>query len=266
MLLTFDIGNTNIKVVVFDKQTAIHQWRISTNPKRTGDEYFSIIKSLMSSENVDTKTLENTIISSVVPKLIGAFVIATQKLTGQKPIILNPEHYKKLPVIVPENSVSEIGTDLLCDAVGAWNKYNQPCIIADFGTALSFTAIAPNAEIAGIAIAPGIGTAVNSLFNNAAQLPEVPLEIPNTSLGTNTVECIQSGIIFGYKGLVEGMISQMKNDMLKKYSIMPQDIRTIATGGFNSMLQPITNVFEDLDKQLTTNGLRLVAEIILKSN
>ena len=167
-----------------------------------------------------------------------------------------------MPVKVPEDAIYQIGTDLLCNAVAAWEKYHQSCIAVDFGTALSFTAVNKNAKIVGISIAPGIGTAIKSLFNNAAQLPEVPLEIPPSSLGTNTVECIQSGIIFGYKSLVEGLINKMKFDMSQKYSIPENEIRTIATGGFNSILQPITNIFDDLDKQLTINGLRIIAKII----
>ncbi|MCQ2974894.1 MAG: type III pantothenate kinase [Bacteroidales bacterium] len=264
MLLAFDIGNTNIKTAIFNNGNLVQEWRIHTDAKRTGDEYFSILRTLFKDIELDIKLINNAIISSVVPQLIGPFVIVTQRFLNKKPIIVGPDIYEKLPIKIPKSAVHEIGTDLLCDALQAWNTFHSACIVADFGTALSFTAIDNNANIAGIAIAPGIGTALNSLFNNTAQLPSVSLEIPHTSLGTNTIECIQSGILYGYKGLVEGMILQMKKDLEKQTNVKITDIHTIATGGLNSMLSPITKVFEKLDKMLTLNGLYSIAEYTLK--
>ena len=264
MLLTFDIGNTNIKAAVFDNGRVIEQWRISTDTKRTGDEYFALLHALFKDFGLDSAQIDNVVVSSVVPQLIGAFVIVSQRLINKKPLIVGAEVFPSLPVKVPAGSEHEIGGDLLCDAVQAWETFHSACIVADFGTALSFTALDDKANIAGIAIAPGIGTALKSLFNNTAQLPSVPLEIPPSSLGTNTVECIQSGILYGYKGLVEGIITQMKADMERQHGVPQNQIRTIATGGLNSILAPITSVFDKIDKELTLNGLCTIAKYALK--
>jgi len=260
LLLCFDIGNTNIKTALFDGDRIMYEWRISTDSKRTGDEYFSIIRTLTRDAAVSLSDIDSAVVSSVVPALIGPFVIVSQHLIGRKPLIIGPDMYAELPVKVPESAVHEIGTDLLCDALEAWNRYRSACIIADFGTALSFTAVDPEGNIAGIAIAPGIGTAFQSLFTNTAQLPSVPLEIPASSLGTNTIESIQSGILFGYKGLVEGLIAQMKKDLCRQTGADVKSVRTIATGGLNSMLQPVTDAFDDIDKDLTLHGLRRAAQ------
>ena len=264
MLLTFDIGNTNIKAAVFEQDTVVEQWRISTDTRRTGDEYFALLRTLFKDFGLDFAKIDNVVVSSVVPQLIGAFVIVSQRLINKKPLIVGADVFKYLPIKVPAGAEHEIGGDLLCDAVQAWETYHSACIVADFGTALSFTAVDDKGNIAGIAIAPGIGTALKSLFSNTAQLPSVPLEIPPSSLGTNTVECIQSGILYGYKGLVEGIVNQMKADMERQYGVAQNNIRTIATGGLNSILSPITQVFDVTDKSLTLNGLYTIAKYALK--
>ena len=264
MLLTFDIGNTNIKAVVFNQDKVIKQWRISTDTKRTGDEYFALLRTLFKDFGLNANQIENVVVSSVVPLLIGPFVIVTQRLINKKPLIVGADVFKYLPIKVPAGSEHEIGGDLLCDAVQAWETFHSACIVADFGTALSFTAVDDKANIAGIAIAPGIGTALKSRFSNTAQLPSVPLEIPPSSLGTNTVECIQSGILYGYKGLVEGIVNQMKEDLECQYGVSQNNILTIATGGLNSILSPITQVFDVTDKSLTLNGLYTIAKYALK--
>ncbi len=264
MLLIFDIGNTNVKVALFEADTLLQQWRLTTDANRTGDEYFAIITTLFKDYNLDIKKIDNVVVSSVVPQLIGAFIIVTRRFLNKEPLIIGPDIYHKLPVTIPPTAVYEIGTDLLCDAVQAWETYHKACIVVDFGTALSFVAIGNNANILGITIAPGIRTALKSLFSNTAQLSSVPLEIPSSSLGINTTMCIQSGIMFGYKGLTEGIINQMKTDMQRQENIKPESIITIATGGLNSVLTPITMIFDKFDKMLTLNGLYTIAKYALK--
>ncbi|MBQ9494524.1 MAG: type III pantothenate kinase [Treponema sp.] len=255
MLLCFDIGNTNIKAALFDNEKIAYTWRVSTDTKRTSDEYFSIIKTLIHDAPVHFSQIDAAVISSVIPNLTGPFVNVTQRIINKKPLIVGPDMYNTLPLKIPATAVHEIGTDLLCDALEAWERYKCACIVADFGTALSFTVVDARANIAGVAIAPGIGTAFKSLFMNTAQLPSVPLEIPPTSLGTNTTIAIQSGIVLGYKSLVEGLIAQMKRDLEKETGIAPENVKTIATGGLNSMLKPVTDTFDEIDKELTLYGL-----------
>lgn len=262
MTLIFDIGNTNIKTAVFKDDELLYTWRISTDLKRTGDEYFSLLRPLFRDAEIDFSSIKSVVLSTVVPALIGPFVIVSQHFSGKKPVIIGPEIYSKFPVKVPETAIHEIGSDLYCDALEAWYRYKCPCIIADFGTALSFTAIDADANIAGVAIAPGIRTAFNSLFSNTAQIPAIPLDIPPTSLGKNTVVSVQSGIVLGYKGLVEGLIKQMKEDLVKETSCKIEDIKVIATGGLNSMLSPITNAFDFTDKDLTLRAMKRIADAL----
>ncbi len=264
MILAFDIGNTNIKAALIDGETITHQWRLSTDPKRTGDEYFSTLRPLFIDAGIDFSEIDDAVISSVVPALIGPFIIVTQHFCKKKPLVIGPEIFPELSVKIPETATHEIGTDLLCDAVAAWEKYKVPAIVIDFGTALSFTAVDCEGNIAGIAIAPGLGTAINSLFNNTAQLPCVPMEVPESSLGKNTVWAIQSGIFLGYKGLVESMVSRMKTDISKESMTKKEDIKVIATGGLNSMLQPITKCINFIDKDLTITGMMLILKAVRK--
>lgn len=264
MILAFDIGNTNIKAALIDGETIIHQWRLSTDPKRTGDEYFSALRPLFIDAGIDFSGIDDAVISSVVPALIGPFIIVTQHFCKKKPLVIGPEIFPEFSVKIPETATHEIGTDLLCDAVAAWEKYKVPAIVIDFGTALSFTAVDCEGNIAGIAIAPGLGTAINSLFKNTAQLPCVPMEVPESSLGKNTVWAIQSGIFLGYKGLVESMVSRMKTDISKESMTKKEDIKVIATGGLNSMLQPITKCINFIDKDLTITGMMLIFKAVRK--
>lgn len=255
MILTFDIGNTNIKIALCEKEKILNVWRISKDSKRTGDEYFSILRPLLKEEGIDSAKIKDTILSTVVPALLGPFVNVSKRLIGKKPFIIEPEIYSRLPVKVPITAINEIGTDLLCDAVAAWKMFSSSCIIADFGTALSFTAVHKDGNIAGIAIAPGIQTAFNSLFSNTAQIPAIPLDIPPSSLGKNTTQSVQAGIVLGYKSLVEGLVKQMKQDMKNENGENPDEIKVIATGGLNSMLTPITSIFDYTDKELTIKGM-----------
>ena len=263
MILIFDIGNTNIKAATFDNNDKlIAKWRISTDLKRTGDEYFSLLRPLFRDAGIEYGQIKRVVLSTVVPALIGPFVIVSQHITGQKPLIVGPDVYDKLPMTVPVTAIHEIGTDLYCDAYEAWSRYKYPCIVTDFGTALSFTAVDGEGNIAGIAIAPGIQTAFNSLFSNTAQIPAIPLDIPESSLGKNTVASVQSGIVLGYKGLVEGLVKRMKEDLAKENGCVIEDIKVVATGGLNSMLAPITDAFDHVDKDLTLSGLLRIAKTI----
>jgi type III pantothenate kinase len=202
------------------------------------------------------------IVSSVVPALIGPFIGMIESSIGKKPILVNPQIFPRLPVTIPKGAEYEVGSDLVCNAVEAFCRYKKAAIVADFGTALSFTAVGHTGNMLGISIAPGLGTAVNSLFSGTAQLPSVPLETPPSVLGTNTIYSIQSGIVLGYKGLVEYLIAEMKKEISQLEGISQDDIVVVATGGLNSVLHPITSVFQVIDKQFTLYGLKRIADIL----
>lgn len=255
MILAFDIGNTNCKIALAEGETILHQWRVTTNVRFTDTEYISILEPLFKESEVDFKTIEYAVISSVVPQLTKTFMLVSRHFTGKKAVLISPEIYGLLPVKIPESAVHEIGTDLLCDAVEAWCRYKQAAITVNFGTALSFTAIDQNGTIAGIAIAPGIKTALKSLFTDTAQIPYVPLEAPPSSLGKSTTLAVQSGIVLGYTGLVESMIGRMKNDLHAETGAEVEKITVIATGGLSGIVKPVTDVFNYIDRNLTMLGI-----------
>lgn len=272
MLLAIDIGNTNVVAAVFEYNRDIsanpkilRQWRISTDSRRTSDEYYTFLVSLFQMDHIDVSEISLSVVSSVVPTLTGPFIRVVQHLTGRKPVILEKNTYSALPVKIPVGTTREIGADLMCNATEAWCRFHAPAIIVDFGTALTFTVVDQNGEIAGGSIAPGLGTAIKSLALNTAQLPEVPLVAPYSSLGQTTAECIQSGVVLGYKGLVEYMISRLKKDLVSKCGCKSEEIHVAATGGLNSVLQPIVDCFEHIDKEFTLQGLRKAALYILNS-
>ncbi|MGL4985814.1 MAG: type III pantothenate kinase [Treponemataceae bacterium] len=261
MLLAIDIGNTNVVVALFEGEKIAHEWRVYTDTKRTADEYISILSTFFRDAGIPLSKIKSSIISTVVPLLLGSFVRVVEKLTGKKPLIFNSSVYKNLPITLPETAIHEIGTDLVCNAVEAYERYKSACIIVDFGTALTFTTVNHKGYLEGVAISPGLGTAIQSLFQNTAQLPSVPLEPPPSPIGTNTIHAIQAGIVLGYKGLVESLVEQTKHEICKRHAIKPTDITVIGTGGLNSVLKPITSIFTEINKSLTLHGLKRIAKI-----
>ena len=263
MLFAVDIGNTNIVAALFDGKTLRNQWRIASDSRRTGDEYSSVISTLIRDENIEAKDIDKAIISSVVPDLLGPFITVSQRLTKKKPFVLSSAlaFSGQLPVRLPEGSTHELGTDLLCNAVGAWELFHGANIVVDFGTALTLTVTDSKGIIRGITISPGLRTAIHALASNTAQLPIVPLEAPSSSLGSTTKEAIQAGVVLGYKGLVKYLISRVKDDLYAASGDRQDSVSVVATGGLNSVLKPITDSFGVVDKELTLKGLRTISEI-----
>jgi type III pantothenate kinase len=261
MLLVVDIGNTNIVAALFKDSVPIHLGRIYTDPKRTGDEYSIVFRSLLRDNGILPAQIRASVVSSVVPALIGPFLGMIEGLIGKKALLVNHALYHLLPVKIPESRARQIGTDIVCNVLEAYSRFRGACIVVDFGTALSFAAVGRQGNLLGTAITPGLGIAVQSLVSHTAQLPPVALEAPESPLGANTVDAIQSGIVLGYKGLVESLIAQFKDEMRRLEGISPEDVRVIATGGLNSVLSPITNVFQCVDRQLTLYGLKRIADL-----
>lgn len=256
MLIAFDIGNTHVKTAVFSGEKLIHEWRLATDVRRTSDEYVSILKSLFREAEIDEKLFSDAVISSVVPHMVEVFDVVGKRFCGKRPLVISPSMYDLLSVNVPQSARGEIGTDLLCDALEGFSITSGSCIVVDFGTALSFIAVDDRGNIQGVAIAPGLQTAVKSLFSNTAQLPSVPLEVPKSTLGMNTTQSIQAGIVLGYKGLVESLVKRMKGELAQKSRCPEEDITVIATGGLSSVLEPSLSIFDRYEKNLTLNGLR----------
>ncbi|MFA5328942.1 MAG: type III pantothenate kinase [Prolixibacteraceae bacterium] len=250
MFLTIDIGNTTIAFGVANHDEWIKIWHIQTDWSKTADEYEVIFRSLFASGKICRTDISRTVLSSVVPTLIRPFNEMILQMFGHTPILLGPSFYNKLPVKVL--NPYEIGADLVADATAAFIGYVGPCMVVDFGTALTFTTISKSGEILGVAIAPGINTALKSLIQSTAQLPDVQLVPPPSVLGDNTSHAIQSGLVLGYGGLVDAIVSQTEAEIGEKLTV-------IATGGLSSVLQNVSKKIQITDDNLTLDGLKYLA-------
>lgn len=250
MILTIDIGNTNTVFGVCEQDTWHKIWRIQTDWHKTADEYEVIFRSLFTSSKICKSEIDKTVLSSVVPGLIRPFNEMIFHLFGHLPMLVDASLYSKLPVKVlnPE----EIGTDLVADATAAFIGYPAPCMVIDFGTALTFTTISKSGEILGVAIAPGLNTALKSLTEKTAQLPDVLLISPPSVLGRNTIHAIQSGMVFGFAGLVDSIVDRTENEL-------GETLTVIATGGFSAVLSGVSEKIQIIDENLTLNGLKYMA-------
>ncbi len=253
MLLAIDIGNTDIVFGMNDQHTWIHQFRISSAYSKRAHDYEAQLRMLFLENSLALDSIQTAVISCVVPDLRQVIKEMVGDMFGIEAIIIGPEVYPllKMEILSPY----EIGTDLVSNAAYAYYTYRQTCLIVDFGTALTFTVVSGEGKILGVSIAPGLKTAVKSLFSNTAQLPEVPLVMPESAIGKNTVHAIQAGILWGYVGMVKEMIAQIKNEV-------GQDCKVLATGGLSSILTPLRNEFDEVDKSLTLNGIKIIAELV----
>lgn len=245
MLVVLDTGNTNIVGGVFKNGQLLHALRIRTVPGKTEDEYGVIVRALLEDRGVKLNKINRVIISSVVPQMNAAMEKMAMHLFNVQPVFLGPSVYDKLPLKVV--AAHEIGSDLVANSVAAWSIYKEACLIIDFGTALSFTAVDSSAAIIGVSIAPGLGTAAASLSKTTAQLPTVALEAPPSAMGRNTVEAIQAGVVLGYTGLVKYMIDRIKLEL--------GGAKVIATGGLCRILPEIDKLFDRVEQNLTLLGL-----------
>jgi len=243
MFIAIDIGNTNITVGVRNNDSW-QEYRISSEEDQTLAYYTQQLAII--AENIDKDKIEGVGVSSVVPHLTDVILDATKIELHQEPLLFQKKWYHLLPIQTA--NPEEIGTDLLANALAGYLKNQGPCLIVDFGTALTYTLVDPNAHLGGVAIAPGIRTSMESLSGNAAQLPEIPLELPEKPLGTNTVEAMNSGILWGFVGQVTFMIDKIK-------SSVDYDITTIATGGLSEVLKPLEDKFDIIDRNLTIQGI-----------
>ncbi len=254
MLLAIDIGNTNIVFGVNLKGDWLHNWRIQTDPLKMADEYKVIFGSLLSDGGISLKDISEIILSSVVPSLVHPFteMLATLLPAGRI-VVVGPEIYSKLPVKVL--NPYQIGSDLVSNAVAAFEKYGRLTTVIDFGTALTFTTIGKDAEIRGVAIAPGLNTAVSALAGKTAQLPQIHLTAPPSVLGENTLHAIQAGVIFGFSGLVDSIIDRTQQELNEKLTV-------VATGGLSQVIAPLTKSVKIIEPMLTLDGLFLINQYI----
>ncbi len=254
MLLAIDIGNTNIVFGVNFNGDWLHNWRIQTDPLKMADEYKVIFGSLLSDGNINVTDINEIILSSVVPSLVYPFMeMLSNLLPNGKIAAVGPDIYPKLPVKVL--NPYQIGSDLVSNAVAAFEKYGKLTTVIDFGTALTFTTIGKDDEIRGVAIAPGLNTAVSALAGKTAQLPQIHLTAPPSVLGENTLHAIQAGVIFGFSGLVDSIINRTEQELNEKLTV-------VATGGLSHVIAPLTKSVKIIEPMLTLDGLFLINKYI----
>ncbi len=251
MLWVIDIGNTNIVLGVHDGRSWLHLWRVQTQRDKMPDEYAVLFRALLQEANLTPAQLTRAVISSVVPPLTATLAEVVQRLCGFTPLIIGPHLDTGIRILL--DNPLEIGSDLLANAVAAHHRVGGACIVVDFGTATTVIAVSERGEFLGGAIAPGLKLAVAALAGGTAQLPAIPLAAPPRAIGTGTVSAIQSGIVYGYLGLVEGLVRRFRTEMGCEAPV-------IATGGLSGLMAQHTDLFVAVDVGLTLEGIRLIAE------
>ncbi len=251
MFLVVDIGNSNIVLGLSEEATWQHIWRLNTSQQKEALDYATDISTLFLENDVKIRQIKKVVLSSVVPALTPVIASVLRQLFEQEIHIIGPSLYHKLNLAI--DRPHEIGSDLVANAIAGFAKFKQSCIVVDFGTALTFTTVSEQGQILGVAIAPGLKTAMYSLFSNTAQLPEVPLELPPSAIGKNTTQALQAGVLLGYVGLAESLIKRIKQELR-------QDCKVVATGGLSAILEPVQHLFDEIDPHLTLEGIKLLGE------
>ncbi len=253
MLLVIDIGNTNTSLGVYDEKTLVAHWRMATVRYRTADEYGVLARQMFDVSAIDFRRISAVIIASVVPPLNFAFQKMSEVYFGQPAIFVNSTLDSGLKILY--NPAADVGADRIVDAVAAIARYGAPCIVVDFGTATTFDAINSRGEYLGGVITPGITISSDALFTRAAKLPRVEIKEPERAIGDSTVGSIQSGLYYGYAGLVDGILRRMIEELGEKTHV-------VATGGLAPLISQASELIETVDDTLTLEGLRLIYEKI----
>jgi type III pantothenate kinase len=249
MLLAIDVGNSNITLGLYDGLSPGPRWRLATVHNRTADEYGMLLDALLEQAGFEVDAVDAVVMASVVPPLTGVLEEAAKRYLGQTPLVVDAG--VKTGVRIRYDDPKQVGADRVVDAAAIHHLYGGPACCVDFGTATTFDAISAEGDYLGGAIAPGIGIASDALFQRAAKLPRVDLVRPPSVIGKNTVYSIQSGLLFGYVSLVEGMVARFRKEL-------GPGMKVVATGGLAETVAKETTVIDIVAPWLTLDGLRLV--------
>jgi len=250
MLIAVDVGNTQTVIGIYQDEQLTHHWRIATNHERTTDEHGALLSTLLTGEGLTLPPRPDGVaIACVVPPLNQVMEQLSRRYFKCEPLIVGPGIKTGMPILY-ENP-KEIGADRIVNAIAAYDRYNSACIVVDFGTATTFDYITGRGEYVGGAIVPGLGISVDALVAHAAKLYRVELVRPREVVGRTTVTAIQSGLIYGYTSLVDGLVNRIRKERGEK-------VRVIATGGLADLIAPQSETLEDVDEFLTLKGLRLI--------
>lgn len=248
-LFCVDIGNTNVVMGLYQGQELATHWRIATDHRKMADEYAMLILALFEQAGQDRSKVEGIIVASVVPPLTGIFDKLSVRYFGRAPLIIGEG--VEVGVHIRYDHPAEVGADRVVNAVAAYHHHGGPACVVDFGTATTFDAISAEGDYLGGAIAPGIGIAAEALFQRTAKLPRIDLVRPPGVIGKNTVHSMQSGLLYGYVGLVEGLVARFRREL-------GPEMKVIGTGGLAPLIAAETDVIRSVEPWLTLEGLRLI--------
>jgi type III pantothenate kinase len=255
MLLAIDVGNTNIVLGVFDGRTLVQSWRLHTVRDRTADELGILVDGLFAHSGILRSSVRAIILGSVVPPLTSTTAGMVERYFRIKPLIVDPPRNAGMPILY--DTPSEVGADRIVNAIAAYEQFGlgtgRPLIVCDFGTATTLDAVNAKGEYLGGAICPGVTISADALFQRAARLPRIDVRKPATVIGRTTVGAMESGLFFGYVGMVEGLVRRMDAEL-------GGNAIAVATGGLATVIAPETGLFQHVDIDLTLQGLRIVWE------
>ena len=253
MLLATDVGNTNTVLGVFEGSTLAQHWRLTTDPRRTTDEYGILTLGLFGHAGLDAAQVTAVAISSVVPPLQSSLIGLAERYFGRKPLLVGPGTKSGMPILY--DNPREVGADRIVNAVAAYERYRTSLVIIDFGTATTHDCVSAQGEYLGGAISPGIQISMEALFQHASKLPRVEFQRPERVIGRNTIASMQSGLLFGYVELCDGLAERMARELMSMGNPTP---KVIATGGLASLVARESRVISEVDEFLTLQGLRLL--------
>lgn len=251
MLLVIDVGNTNTVLGIYRGEELVDHWRIETRKGRTADEHGMLLLSLLQTRGISPAEITATVVSCVVPSLLQALDWTAQRYLGHAPMVVGPGIRTGMAILV--DNPRELGADRIVNCVAAYEKYKTAMIVVDFGTATTFDCVSKKGEYIGGAIAPGFAISAEALFRETSKLPRVELARPRRVIGKNTIDHMQSGLFYGYAGLVDGLVTRLAAEMGLKPKV-------VATGGLAGLIAEAATSLEVVDAHLTLDGLRMLWE------
>jgi type III pantothenate kinase len=258
VLLAIDVGNTETKLGIFDNgdNELVHHWRVTTESRRTADEYGVFVTQLFATAGVRSSQIDAVAIASVVPRLDRTLVEVAEKFFGRRPLMLHADNQQLIKVMTQHPA--EVGADLIACAIGGLQRHGAPLILVSYGTATVFMAISAAGEYLGVAIAPGINVSIDALVGRTAKLPQIALDAPAHAIGRNTNEALQAGIVFGFVGQTEALVTRMRAEL-------GVDAPVVATGGLAGVIASNAPIIGAVDPHLSLYGLRAFADFVSQS-